>query len=293
LIKSMTAYGRGECRFEDTLFSVEIKSLNNRYRDIILRIPKNYQLLDKDLRDIIASRVRRGRVEVSVQVDSRGEETPYGLELNAPLVDSYLGIFKQLAEEFGLEQDVRMEALCRMKDVILLKPREVDAARLKPGVETALKQALDSLDQMRISEGDAIEADFLKRLDLLEGYVEEVRKRSPELAHEYRKRLNDNIQALVEDLSVDEGRVAQEVAIFAEKSDITEEVVRLGSHLKQFREYLSVDDALGRRLDFLIQEINREVNTISAKASDSTVSRIVVEIKAELEKLREQVQNVE
>jgi uncharacterized protein (TIGR00255 family) len=180
-----------------------------------------------------------------------------------------------------------------MKDVILAKPPDVDVEEVKPGFQKVLNQALDLLDEMRLREGEAIEADFLKRLDLLEEHVNEIEERAPNLVEEYRKRLKDNIQRMLKDVAVDENRIAQEVAFFAEKSDITEEAVRIRSHLGQFREYLAMDDALGRRLDFLIQEINREANTIGSKASDSHTARVVVEMKAELEKVREQVQNVE
>jgi uncharacterized protein (TIGR00255 family) len=294
LIKSMTAYGRGEYRQgEDTLFIAEIRSLNNRYRDIILRIPSNVQVLEKELKSIISSRIRRGRIEVSIKIENTGEESPYKLELNVPLINSYFKIFDHLAEQFGLDQKIRIESLCQLKDVILVKPEEVDVEQLKPGLQEVLIQALDSLDMMRITEGEAIETDFVKRLDLLERYAEKVDKRAPGLIDEYRKRLKDNINRMLVDVAVDESRLAQEVAFFAERSDITEEIVRIRSHLRQFREYLSADDALGRRLDFLIQEINREVNTTGSKASDSFIAEVVVEMKAELEKLREQVQNVE
>jgi uncharacterized protein (TIGR00255 family) len=180
-----------------------------------------------------------------------------------------------------------------MKDVILAKPAEIDVEEVKSGFQGALSQALDMLDEMRLREGEAIEADFMKRIELLEQYVDEIDERAPNVVEEYRKRLKDNIHRMLDDVTVDESRIAQEVAFFAEKSDITEEVVRIRSHLGQFREYLSIDDALGRRLDFLMQEINREVNTVGSKASDSLSSKVVVEMKAELEKLREQVQNVE
>jgi len=293
LIKSMTAYGRGEYRQGDTLFVAEIKSLNNRHRDIVLRFPKKFQVLDKDLRSAVSSRIRRGRLEVSIQMENGGEEAPYGLELNVPLVNSYFKVFRQLAEQFGLDQEIRIESLCQMRDVILFRPEDVDLGEARSGLLEVLSQALDSLDMMRIREGEAIESDFLKRLDLLEQYADEISKRAPELVEEYRDRLNDKVQNMLKDVAVDENRLAQEVAFFAERSDITEELVRIRSHLEQFREYLSMDDALGRRLDFLIQEFNREVNTLSTKASDSFVSKIVVEMKAELEKLREQVQNVE
>jgi uncharacterized protein (TIGR00255 family) len=289
----MTAYGRGEYHLGDTQFIAETRSLNNRHLDIILRIPRNYQVLEKELKDTISSRIRRGRVEVSVQIENNGEESPYSLELNVPLVHSYLKILQQLAEQFDLDKKIQVDSLLQMKDVLLFRPEEVDMDKLRPGFQRVVEQALDSLDMMRVKEGEAIEADFVKRLDLLEEYVNEVDRRAPILAEEYMKRLKDRIDHVIEDVALDESRIAQEVAFFAERSDITEEIVRTRSHLKQFREYLSMDDALGRRLDFLIQEINREVNTLSSKASDALISKVVVEMKAELEKLREQVQNVE
>ena len=293
MIKSMTAYGRGECRQGDTLFVAEIRSLNNRHRDIVMRLPKRFQALEKDIRSLVFSRVRRGRLDVSIQTENGGEEVPYSLDLNVPLVSSYLRIFKQLAEEFGLDQEIRIESLCQMKDVILFRPEDADLEEARSALLEALNQALDSLDIMRDREGKAIESDFLKRLDLLEKYTDEISGRVPELVEDYRNHLNDKMQNILKDVAVDENRLIQEVAFFAERSDITEELVRIRSHLEQFHKYLSLDDALGRRLDFLIQESNREVNTLSTKASDAFISKIVVEMKAELEKLREQVQNVE
>ena len=293
MIKSMTAYGRGEYHLGDTKFIAETKSLNNRHLDIILRIPRNYQVLEKELKNTISSRIRRGRIEVSVQIENNGEEPPYSLELNVPLVNSYIKILHQLAEQFDLDKKIQVDSLLQMKDVLLFRPEEVDMDKLRPGFQHVVEQVIDSLDIMRVKEGEAIEADFVKRLDLLEGYINEVDRRAPIIVEEYRKRLRDRIDHIIGDVDLDESRIAQEVAFFAEKSDITEEIVRTRSHLKQFREYLLMDDALGRRLDFLIQEINREVNTLSSKASDSLISRVVVEMKAELEKLREQVQNVE
>jgi uncharacterized protein (TIGR00255 family) len=289
----MTAYGRAEYTLGDTLFISEIKTVNNRYRDTILRIPKNFQVIEKDLRSVISAKIKRGRIEASIQMEESSEETPYTLELNEPLVNSYFKIFNQLAEQFGLDHKIRIESLCQMRDVILFRPETVEVDKLKPGFEEVLRQALNSLDMMRTKEGEAIEADFVMRLDLLEKHVDEVAKRAPDLVEEYRKRLKDNIERMLQGVAMDEARLAQEVALFGEKSDITEEIVRIKSHLKQFREYLSMDDAVGRRLDFLIQEMNREVNTIGSKASDTVISKVVVEMKAEVEKLREQVQNVE
>jgi len=293
LLRSMTAYGRGEVRLGDTLFVAEIKSVNHRYRDVFFRIPKNYQVLEDELRSLVYSKIRRGRLEISVQVEESPEKNAYHLELNVPLVRSYLSIFDQLAEQLGMDRKIPLESFCQMKDVILFNPPEVDVERMKPGFQEVIRQALDSLDLMRIREGDAVKADFLKRIGLIETYIRDMTERTPDLLVQYRKRLLESVRRIQQDVIVDETRLAQEVAFLAEKSDITEETVRIGSHLEQFREVLGMEDAVGRRLDFLIQEINREVNTLSAKASDAQVSRIVVEIKAELEKLREQVQNVE
>ena len=293
MIKSMTAYGRSEHRTEDGLYTVEVRSLNHRYRDIILRIPKNFQVLDARFREVIASRVRRGRIEASLQMVQNNGQNSYTLELNIPVADAYYRILKELADHFDLNEDIKPETLAHMTDVIVAKPAELDLEKLAAGFEEALALALDSLEEMKRKEGEAIRTDFEKRLGLLEHYVGRVKEIAPTLVEAYRERLRSNIQSMLEGISVDENRLAQEVAYLAERSDVTEEVVRIRSHLKQFREYLTVDDSLGRRLDFLIQEINREVNTLSTKASDSEISRIVVEMKAEMEKLREQVQNVE
>jgi len=289
----MTAYGRGEYQKGDIVFVAEMRSLNNRYRDIILRIPKNYQILENELKSIISNRIRRGRVEVTVQLENNGETGPYNFELNLPLVDSYFKVFNELVERFGLDQEIELGSVLQMKDAIFLKPEERDLEEVKTGFEAALGQALDSLDEMRLKEGNAIRTDLVNRLGLLEKYLNTVDKRAPILVEEYREKLNDRINHMLKDVAVDESRLAQEVALFSERSDVTEEIVRIRSHLQQFREYLSFDDALGRRLDFLIQEINREVNTLSSKASDSSISKVSVEMKAELEKLREQIQNVE
>ncbi len=289
----MTAFGRGEYQQGDTRYFAEIRALNNRHRDIILRIPKNHQPLEEGLRAIISARIRRGRIEVSFQIERGREEVPYDVELNIPLLESYLRIFKQLASLSGLDQEIRLESLLQLKDVILIKPETGDIEEIQEGLHRVLFMSLDSLDEMRIKEGDAIEKDFIKRLNRLDSHVDNVQVRAPELNETYRKRLTEKVDNLINGVEIDQTRLAQEVAFLAERSDITEEIVRIKSHLKQFREYLSLGDAVGRRLDFLIQEINREVNTLGVKGSDTIISMTVVEMKAELEKLREQVQNVE
>ncbi|HOP46887.1 MAG TPA: YicC family protein [Desulfobacteraceae bacterium] len=293
MLKSMTAYGKSECQTGDRIFSAEIKSINNRYKDIIIRLPKNFQAVERELKSIISSRIRRGRIEVSIQSENIGGEASYNLELNIPLVRSYIKILNQMEEEFGVEKKVQAETFLRMSDVILFRPVELNSEELMPTLEKLMNMSLDSLEIMKLKEGEAVEADFRNRLGLLEEYVNDVEKRAPDLIEEHRNRLQISIKKMLGDVSIDENRLAQEVAFFAERSDITEEVVRIRSHLKQFYEYLSLDDALGRRLEFLIQELNREVNTLGTKASEPSITNIVVEMKAELEKMREQVQNVE
>ncbi|MFZ0449173.1 MAG: YicC/YloC family endoribonuclease [Desulfatiglandaceae bacterium] len=293
MINSMTAYGRADHDFEGSLLLAEIRSVNNRYRDIILRIPRNFQAMEEDLKRLVASRVRRGRIEVTIQMEGNGDNPPYELELNEPLVDSYVRIIEQLKERLGVEGNVRVDTVCQFKDVIVARPETPDVDKMRPGFVEVLEKALDSYEAMRAREGEALEADFRMRLGTMRNYVIEIEKRIPEVAAYRAGRLKERVAAMVSDVDIDEARLAQETAILAEKADITEELVRIKSHLDQFESYFSRDEALGRRFDFLIQEINREVNTLSTKASDALISGTVIEIKAELEKLREQVQNVE
>lgn len=289
----MTAYGRGEHTSKDAHFVAEIKSVNNRYRDIILRIPKILQGLEDEIKSHVASRTKRGRIEVFIQMERGGEAVEYDLELNTPLVKSYLRIFKQLGETFGLDEEISLESICQLRDVILVKPGEVDVEKVRPGLKVVLELALDSYDAMRVQEGQAIEKDFNKRLQRIEAYLNDIKERAPLASQGYEQRLKEKIKRMSADIEIDESRLLQEVAIFSERCDMTEEVVRATSHLKQFRRYMEMEDAIGRRLDFLLQEINREVNTLSSKAQESSISAKAVEIKAELEKLREQTQNVE
>jgi len=293
VIKSMTAYGRGEAVFEDLGVVVEIKSVNNRFRDIQIRIPKPLQPLEDELKMLITSRITRGRVEVSIQMDRDGGETSYDLELNLPLVRSYVRIFDQMRKDFGFNDHIGADVLCQMQDVIQVIPKDLDTDDILEPLKNALSQALDSHEMMRVQEGKALNKDFLHRLGLMKAYIEEIEQQAPLVVDGYRQRLRNKIDSLPLDVEFDEGRLIQEVAFFAEKCDITEEITRAMSHLEQFRRYLVFEGAVGRRLDFLLQELNREANTMSAKANDASISAKVVEVKAELEKLKEQVQNVE
>ena len=289
----MTAYGRAEYLRDDTRFVAELKSVNNRYRDVIIKLPKTVQALEGDLKPLLNARVSRGRVEVSIQIDREGDAVPYRLEVNAALVDSLIRISTELSDRFGIDGHISMDTLCQMRDVIVAKPEQIDMEKMRTGLCASLAEAIESFEAMRLREGAAMEADFLMRLELLERYAADVAARAPLVVDEHAQRLREAIERIAQTVDVDEARLAQEVAHFAEHSDITEELVRIRSHVAQFRQYLTSEEALGRRLDFLIQELNREVNTIGSKASDTVISTAVVEMKAELEKLREQVQNVE
>ncbi|MBN1626619.1 MAG: YicC family protein [Deltaproteobacteria bacterium] len=293
MIKSMTAFGRGEYELNNKLYSVEIKTLNNRYRDIIIKMPGSLQEFEDEVKALISSRIKRGRIEVSLQTNRKDKDTNYNLDLNIPLLNSYLKIFRRMNDEFGIKGKPGPDYLCQIKEMIIMKSDETDPEESRACINKAVEQALDSIDSMRTREGKAIEDDFLLRLDLIETHINAIEERSPVVVNEYREKLKNRIEALAEDIRTDEGRLAQEIAIFASRCDITEEIVRTKSHLKQFRNYMTMEDSEGRRLDFLIQELNREINTISSKAYDSLISARAVEVKAELEKLREQIQNVE
>lgn len=293
MLKSMTAFGRGEYELNNKLFTIEIKSLNNRYKDIIIKSSKMLQPIEEEIKGQVSSGVKRGRIELSIQIENKGDEPDYAVDLNIPMVKTYLNIFKQLKNDFGLDDTITAEFISQKKDVISIRPKDVDLEEIGSGIQEALSQALEVLVAMRLQEGKAIEADFQKRLSFIEKQVDIIENRAPVVIEEYKQKLKDRIEKLAQDIELDETRLAQEVAIFAGRCDITEEIVRTKSHLNQFRQYIELDDSVGRRLDFLTQEINREINTISSKASDASISSTAVEIKAELEKLREQVQNIE
>jgi uncharacterized protein (TIGR00255 family) len=293
LLKSMTGFGRGEAVINGRRFVAEIKTVNNRHRDLLVRLPRTLQTIEDEVRSQVSAVIKRGRVEVTLQMEKEGVEMQYDLELNLPLVRSYLRIFKQLSEEFGVEGKVRADDLCQMKDVLLVKPEELDIATAKAAFREAVGHALEACDSMRIQEGRALREDFLKRLALIEEHLQEVEKRAGSVVEDYKRRLTQRVEQVAQGIPIDENRLIQEVAIFADRCDITEELVRARSHLEQFRTYMSPEDTVGRRLDFLLQEINREITTMSSKGSDSMISARGVEIKAELEKVREQVQNVE
>jgi len=292
MIKSMTGYGRGEWPEGEKRVEVEVKSFNHRYLDISPHLPRRLNSLEAQVRNLIKQRISRGRVEVSVQIDD-SSLVEQKLELDIALAQDYHLALKTLQRELGTPGEIRLETLANFRDIFTRKEVETDLEKEWASLQIALEAALRSLEQMRRDEGLALRGDFLGRLTAIEKMAREIEKKAPLALEACRDRLAERVQELSRGLPVDEVRLAQEVAYLAERSDITEELVRIRSHLNQFREMLDDSEPVGRKLEFLLQEINREANTLGSKASDAGIAQVAVEIKSELEKMREQVQNVE
>jgi uncharacterized protein (TIGR00255 family) len=292
MIKSMTGYGRGEWQGNGKKVEAEVKSFNHRYCDISLRLPRRLSPLETQARNLIKQRVSRGRIEAFVKVDESFQEEQK-LELDLNLAKDYHLALKTLQENLGIPGELRLETLAGFRDIFKRKEEEADPEKDWGSLEAALEGALGSLEAMRRDEGRKLSEDFLGRLEAIEKMIQEVEEKAPLALRACRDRLAQRVQELNEGVGVDEARLAQEVAFLAERSDITEELVRIRSHLNQFRDMFKGAEPAGRKLEFLLQEINREANTIGSKASDAGIAQITVGIKSELEKMREQVQNVE
>ena len=295
MIRSMTGYGRAEAVLGGRKYVVEIKSLNHRYLELSLRIPANLLPLELEIKKKINEQLIRGRIDVTIRRETySGIEDTRLLEVNLPLVKNYYDLLIQLKDLFNLKEDITLDMMAGLKDVFIpLETLEDEITVLWEGLAGVLSNAIAALIDMRQKEGEVLGQDLKARLYLINEHLDEIDARAPQIVLEYQKRLVARIRELMDGMVIDESRLSQEVAIMAEKSDITEEIVRFRSHIKQFFEMLKSPEAMGRKVDFLIQEMNREVNTIGSKSSDAEVSCHVIEIKSELAKLREQVQNLE
>ena len=291
-MKSMTGYGRGECQEEGTRVEVEVKSFNHRYCDVFPHLPRRLNSLEGQVRNLIKQRISRGRIEIFVQSDN-ASLTDQKLELDLNLARDFHLALKALQENLALPGEIRLETLASFKELFSRKEVEADVEKEWAALQVALEKALRGLESMRGEEGLVLRRDFLQRLKTVEERVQGIEEKAPLALHACRERLAQRVQELSGGIAVDEARLAQEVAYLAERSDISEELVRLRSHINQFREMLDRPEPMGRKLEFILQEINREANTIGSKANDAGVAQLAVEIKAELEKIREQVQNVE
>jgi uncharacterized protein (TIGR00255 family) len=292
MIKSMTGYGKGDAVFAGGRFVVEVRCVNHRYGEITVKLPRALLQFENDLKKRVAAKLSRGKIDVFIQVEGAialGVPTA-----NLPLARGYYKAFQSIREALGLAGEVDLALIAQQRDVVTVAAEsEASLEELPEELLSALDDALAKVDEMRLFEGESLLADFKKRRDLLAGLIGQVEKRAPQVVSEYASRLKERVAELCTESGLPEERLALEVALLAEKCDITEELVRLESHLRQFDDTLSRSEPVGRKLDFMLQEINREVNTIGSKANDAQIAACVVELKGELEKIREQVQNIE
>jgi len=288
----MTGFGRGEVREDSFVISAELRSLNHRFLDIDLRLPKDFSVYEYDIRQLISTRLTRGRVSLTLTV--KGDYTPAArLNLDKPLASRYLGLVKELREEFGLSGAVDVQQLLTLPDIISFEASDNHDGNVGAAVIKCVNLSLDELHEMRLREGKELEKDLFTRLQQTGELIVHIQESTKQNAKAYYAKLKERISALLESNVLDDERLETEVAMLAEKADVTEECIRFQSHNKLFAELLANGSSEGRRLNFLLQEMNREANTIGAKANDAQIAHWVVNIKEEVEKLREQVQNIE
>ena len=293
MLKSMTGYGRQESVIDGKKILVEIKSVNHRFADYNIKVPRHLGCLEDRVKKLASENMTRGKIDIYVAVESGDDSSDKDIILNTELARSYISALHELRDKFGLKDDISVSSVARYTEIFKSERREEDEEALWQAVSTVMKDAVDAFVAMRIREGERIEADLVARINYMKELALRVDERSPETVKEYSDRLYARIKEVLADRAVDEGRVLTEVAIFADKVAVNEETVRLASHFEEFNEIITSGEPAGRRLDFLIQEINREVNTIGSKAQDIEIAKIVVTLKGEIEKLREQIQNIE
>lgn len=292
MLKSMTGYGRGEGESGLGKVLVESRSVNHRYSDINIRFPKRLAIFENRIKEIIRSQVSRGRIDVSIKLDALGGEK-FQLQVDSNLAEQYFQALLSLKDKFQLRGEITLELLAGAKDLISAKEEVGDIEPYWLEIVPILKRALQEMDEMKCSEGNALVKDIQTRLERITRQLKEIKAQLPSYVEAYQNRLRERLQSLLGGIEVDPGRLQQEIALLAERTDITEEIVRTESHLSQFALLFNEKESVGRKMDFLLQEIHREANTVSAKANDAEISRKVVEIKSELEKVREQAQNIE
>ena len=292
MIKSMTGYGRAQQSVDGMNITVELKSVNHRYFEFTSKLPRNYGFLDEKLKSFFSTKLTRGKTECYVQIEAVDEPDTV-ISLNHSLVKGYLEAYKELSDTYGIENDIKVSNLARVGDIFTVRKKEADEDKIWAAVETVAAAALDGFIAMREREGEKLKADVLSRLDTIIENVEFIEERSPQTVAEYNEKLVARMKELLGEAHIDEQRILTEAAIFADKVAVAEETVRLRSHISQLRSFLELNEAVGKKMDFLVQELNREANTIGSKAQDVEIARRVVAVKAEIEKIREQIQNIE
>ena len=292
MIKSMTGYGRAVETINNREFTVEISSVNNRYLDCSVRLPRMLSFAEEAVKQTVKQYVSRGKVEVHISVRSEAAEDTK-LTLNAPVVEGYLSAMRQMVDSYGVKDDISVSTLSRLPEVFIMEKAKADEEQLQSDLMAVLTSALESYNAMRTTEGAALDQDLRSRGNTILDFVSKVEAGNAQTVVDYRARLEAKLREVLANTAIDESRILTEAAIFADKVAVDEETVRLRSHLQQMNTMLDAGGAMGRKLDFLLQEMNREANTIGSKCTDVNLARIVVDIKAELEKIREQTQNIE
>lgn len=292
MVRSMTGYGRATSAYERREITVEVRSVNNRYLDCAVKLPRAFSFAEDALKQEVKRFVSRGKVDVFVSVSTL-QSDDVQITLNRPVLEGYLSAMKAMAETYGVRDDISVSSLSRLPDVFAVSKAEEDEDALKAVLLATVREALAAYNAMRETEGAALAADLREKAANILRLVEQVEKRSPETVAAYRERLYQKMQEVLQSTAIDEARILTEAAIFADKVAVDEETVRLRSHLQQLDTMLASNEPIGRKLDFLMQEMNREANTIGSKGNDLAQAQTVVEIKAELEKIREQMQNIE
>ncbi len=292
MVKSMTGFGRGEAADEDYRICVEMKSVNHRYLDLGIKMPKKFNPFEAEIRKKLKKDIERGKVDIYVTCETFSEKA-VSLNYNEVLAKEYMDIFRQMSERFAIENDVTVSSLSRYPEVIATGQTEEDEEVLWRLLEQALTGALEKFVDQRKKEGEHLLSDLTGKLADMEGWIGEIEARSPQILGEYRARLEEKVKELLEGSGIDENRIAAEVTLFADKICVDEETVRLRSHIKTMRATLDRGDSVGRKLDFIAQEMNREANTILSKANDLEISGTAIELKTAIEKVREQIQNIE
>lgn len=291
MIRSMTGFGRAQQIIDNREIIVEIKSVNHRYFEFSSRMPRAYGYLDEKLKAFLQGKISRGKVEVSVSINNLGSDAL--IEVNEAVAAGYVNALRKANETLGLNDDLSLSHIIRFSDVFNVRKTEEDEAVIWSAVRTVAEEAAGKFVSMRESEGERLRLDILGKLTAIENMVGFIEARSPEVTENYRNRLFDKLSDILADKNIDEQRILTEAAIFSEKTAVDEETVRLRSHIDQFRVMLDSEAAIGRKLDFLVQEMNREANTTGSKSQDIEITRTVVDIKSEIEKIREQIQNIE
>lgn len=292
MVKSMTGFGRAVKELDGYVITVELKSVNHRYFEFSSRCPRQYGFIDEKIKSFVNSHIERGKVDCYVGIEALNTESA-DVVVNHTLASAYVKALNEIARSYDLKEDFGASTISRFSDVLVVKKAEEDEEKIWTLVKEVASEAVDKFIEMRQTEGKRMYDDVYSRTSFILDCVSYIEERSPETVKEYNDKLVQRVHDLIGDVSLDESRVIQEVAIFADKVAVAEETVRLRSHIEQLREFLDSDTAVGRKMDFLVQEINRETNTIGSKCNDVDIARRVVDMKAEIEKIREQIQNIE